>query len=99
MVEFDEEKHSDGCSMSPDGDWRHCCVEHDVAYFNGGTSEMRANADEHLRLCIQLQGLSKGGFMIPIYGVLSWVYWGGVRVGGLPWIPAPWRWGYGEDFQ
>lgn len=22
----------------------------------------------------------------------------GVRIGGAPWQPAPWRWGYGWDY-
>lgn len=25
------------------------------------------------------------------------VFYSGVRMGGTPWLPTPWRWGYGWD--
>ena len=99
MVEFDPEKHSDGCSMSPDGNWGGCCVEHDEAYFYGGSDEKRAAADKKLRECIQMQGLYRGGLALPFYGVVGWVYWLGPRLFGGAWLPTKFRWGYGEDFQ
>lgn len=98
MEKFDKDKHSDGCSMSPDGDWIDCCAEHDKAYFYGGTYEQRVASDKRLRECIQFRGIMKGGLMMPLYGLLGWIYWIGVRIGGVPFIPTPYRWGYGQDF-
>lgn len=49
---------SDGCSLFPDGTladktlWQECCVEHDLAYWQGGTREERERADLRLRDCI-----------------------------------------------
>jgi len=79
---------TDGCSVWPDGDWVDCCVEHDLAYWCGGDAEARATADEGLRSCI-------GGLGYP--RMAQWVYMG-VRIGGHPLLPFPWRWGYGWDW-
>jgi len=43
-------------------------------------------ADQTLRACVAKQ--SESGVIATL------VYWG-VRVGGNPWLPAYWRWGYG----
>ena len=32
---------SDGCSLWFDGCWVKCCVQHDLAYWRGGTSKER----------------------------------------------------------
>ncbi len=77
---------NDGCSMWPDGSWGTCCVEHDVDYWCGGTHAARVRADLSLRSCV-----ADGGKR-PHLGDL--MYWG-VRVGGIPWQPFPWRWAYG----
>lgn len=81
---------TDGCSMFPDGCYRDCCVEHDLAYFLGGDSEDRRKADRRLRDCVS----SKEGFHHRFLGPLMWL---GVRVGGTPLLPTPFRWSYGED--
>ena len=42
-------QRSDGCTSVPDGDketgadWRHCCVDHDCCYVEGGTEGDRKN--------------------------------------------------------
>ena len=41
-----------GCSLSPDGSWRHCCDEHDLAYFVGGSLRDKLRADLALARCI-----------------------------------------------
>lgn len=79
---------TDGCSAWLDGDWTDCCVEHDAAYWCGGSAKARAAADEALRSCLARRGHPP---------VLDFVYLG-VRVGGHPWLPFPWRWGYGWDW-
>jgi hypothetical protein len=82
---------SDGCSLFPDGDWGGCCYNHDLAYWRGGSWRQRAKADRDLRYCVA----SKGGFW---YGVLSWLMWVGVRVGGMAAWPTKHRWGYGWPY-
>ena len=32
---------TDGCTLWPDGFWQSCCVEHDMAYWCGGSAEER----------------------------------------------------------
>ena len=76
---------SDGCSLWPDDGWVSCCVEHDIAYWCGGSADDRWRADNELLLCIR--DCCSGNL-----GRLTYL---GVRVGGVPWQPGPWRWGYG----
>jgi hypothetical protein len=76
---------TDGCTLSPDGTWQSCCVEHDMSYWCGGSAEARLEADAKFRACVA----GKGG-----HGAAEVMYWG-VRLGGHPWIPGYWRWGYG----
>ena len=79
---------TDGCSLWPDGNWVDCCVAHDIAYWCGGSCDDRKDADEALQRCIRDQGR----------GALGTTMYVGVRLGGLPWSPAPFRWGYGWDW-
>ena len=80
---------SDGCSMFPDGNYYSCCYLHDVAYWSGGTAEARELADQSLRTCVL--GITRNE-------VLAEVMYKGVRVGGGPELPTPYRWGYGWPF-
>lgn len=64
---------TDGCTMSPDLVFSHCCVNHDVHYATGEVS--REEADRQLRECISDSG----------FPALCWIYWFGVRLYG--WIP------------
>jgi hypothetical protein len=82
---------TDGCSRFPDGTpgendlWQSCCVEHDVAYWQGGTRRDRKRADQKLEACVE-------EVRNP---ALARVMYRGVRAGGAPWWPASYRWGYG----
>jgi hypothetical protein len=76
---------SDGCSMWPDCRWVDCCVEHDIAYWCGGSSGDRKRADQQLRQCVAEHGPAGMGTSMYV----------GVRAGGIPWQPFPWRWAYG----
>jgi len=78
---------TDGCSAWPDGDLYTCCMEHDVAYWCGGTHADRLEADRRLRACAEVADPGQSG----------WVYFG-VRTGGSAWLPTPWRWGYGHAY-
>ncbi|MES2624378.1 MAG: hypothetical protein V4628_03810 [Pseudomonadota bacterium] len=82
---------SDGCSSFPDGTieqnelWLDCCLTHDRAYWKGGTFAERERADLTLEACVAKVGESEVATMMLI----------GVRVGGSPYWPTRFRWGYG----
>jgi hypothetical protein len=86
---------TDGCSSFPDGTieqaslWENCCISHDFAYWQGGTFEERLVADEELESCV-------AGVGEPTIASLMLA---GVRVGGTPYLPTSYRWGYGWPFM
>jgi len=75
---------TDGCSRWPDESWVACCIVHDITYWCGGSEKNREETDRIITHCINKKAPPLGGVMYP-----------GVRVGGSPWLPTPWRWGYG----
>lgn len=85
---------SDGCSAFPDGTyeqkqlWLACCTVHDKAYWRGGTYQQRLNADLALKSCVTEVGE-------PLIAELMLA---GVRVGGSPYWPTKFRWGYGWSY-
>ena len=85
---------TDGCSLFPDGTlknktlWQACCIEHDKAYWQGGTYKERKTADEALGKCVASVGQLKTAKLMQQ----------GVRVGGSPYWPTPFRWGYGWSY-
>ncbi|MBN1407854.1 MAG: hypothetical protein JW956_08700 [Calditrichaceae bacterium] len=87
---------SDGCSLFPDRsmtnneDWCECCVEHDKAYWRGGTDEERAQADSLFKVCILVKTQDEP---------LAEMMYLGVRLGGSPYFPTWYRWGYGWNYQ
>lgn len=86
---------SDGCSLFPDGTvkdqnlWCHCCYNHDIAYWRGGTREERKIADQTLRNCVEEKTGNKA---------LADLMYTGVRAGGSSIFPAWYRWGYGWPY-
>lgn len=82
---------SDGCSAFPEGTpdqkqlWLHCCTAHDLAYWRGGTYAQRLEADKELRQCVAAVGEE----------AIASLMLAGVRVGGSPFWPTRFRWGYG----
>jgi hypothetical protein len=86
---------TDGCSLFPnrspfgEADWCHCCVAHDLIYWRGGTEEARLDADRVLAACVRKASGS---------ALLANVMFAGVRVGGTPYLPTWFRWGYGWPF-
>ena len=86
---------SDGCSLFPDGNlvnkdaWCECCVQHDIAYWQGGSEDQRQAADIALRNCV----LAKTGNK-----VLAEMMYQGVKFGGHPIYPNWYRWGYGWPY-
>jgi len=85
---------TDGCSVVADGTyeakrlWKSCCVTHDYAYWQGGTSEQRRTADAELRSCIVNLGKKRTAALMHF----------GVRLGGSPYFPSAYRWGYGWPY-
>ena len=90
---------TDGCSggMSPlwrlvarrPPPWEGCCTSHDEAYWRGGSSAMRLVADRALAECVARAG----------YPRVARTMFVAVRLGGVAWLPTPWRWGYGYPFR
>lgn len=86
---------SDGCSAFPDGTmaqqklWLACCQAHDLAYWKGGTYAERLAADQELEQCVAATGEP----------AVAKIMLAGVRVGGTPYLPTKFRWGYGWPFM
>jgi hypothetical protein len=87
---------SDGCSLFPDhsvitrDDWCACCLEHDLAYWRGGTRAERERADARLQECV----FAKTGDEH-----LARLMYEGVRFGGSPYFYNWYRWGYGWPYD
>ncbi len=85
---------SDGCSAFPDGTldqkdlWLGCCRAHDLAYWQGGTKQQRQAADAELKECVSAVGEPE----------IATLMLAGVRVGGTPYLPTGFRWGYGWNY-
>lgn len=85
---------TDGCSMWIDGTldqpnlWRHCCVVHDLDYWQGGSEEQRKKSDERIQACVEeAQGSGMANYMYK-----------NVRWGGSPYLMSKYRWGYGWNY-
>lgn len=85
---------SDGCSAFPEGTfkqkklWHTCCTAHDLSYWQGGTYEERVKADQELKFCVAKVGEP----------AIAELMLAGVRIGGTPYIPTSFRWGYGWPY-
>lgn len=83
---------SDGCSLFIDGTfddpnlWKDCCLQHDIAYWQGGTEADRQAADLKFKDCVE----KKTG-----NPELASLMYEAVRTGGEPYFPTWYRWGYG----
>ncbi len=86
---------TDGCSLFPNGTpekpslWLHCCKAHDLDYWQGGTRAQRLLSDLRLEQCVSDTGQTN----------IAILMFNGVRVGGSPALPTPFRWGYGWPFS
>ncbi len=86
---------TDGCSVFPEGTpeqqslWAECCISHDLAYWKGGTHDERLFADKGLETCVAKLGQPE----------IAKLMLAGVRVGGTPYLPTSYRWGYGWPYQ
>lgn len=83
---------SDKCSWFPDGNYGDCCFAHDKEYWLGGLKSERKAADLRLKECVRARNSGwKGKF-------LSKAMYLGVRIGGMHWLPLPFRWGFGNNW-
>lgn len=86
---------SDGCSLFPDRtptgkvDWCACCLQHDLAYWRGGSWAEREAADQRLKDCVRD---TTGN------AALAAAMYTGVRLGGGTYFPTWYRWGYGWNY-
>ena len=85
---------SDGCSAFPDGTfkqkelWLTCCIQHDYDYWQGGTYQQRLMSDQALKTCVTNVGEPE----------IAMLMLAGVSVGGTPYLPTQFRWGYGWSY-
>jgi hypothetical protein len=85
---------SDGCSAFPEGTnkqnelWLSCCQQHDFSYWKGGSYAERLDADLKLKQCVSAVGQE----------AIANLMMAGVRVGGSPFFPTSFRWGYGWPY-
>ena len=85
---------SDGCSAFPDGTpkqqdlWLKCCYAHDLDYWMGGSYGQRKASDQRLAQCVAQVGQP----------AIAKAMLAGVRVGGSPFWPTSFRWGYGWPY-
>lgn len=85
---------SDGCSAFSDGSfqqkelWLTCCIQHDYDYWQGGTYQQRLMSDHALKTCVTDVGEPE----------IAMLMLAGVRVGGTPYLPTQFRWGYGWSY-
>ena len=85
---------TDGCSVFPDGTiqeqslWLECCIQHDLAYWKGGTLEQKNSADNELETCVKKLGKKKIAKVMKL----------GVDTGGSAYFPTPYRWAYGWPY-
>jgi hypothetical protein len=75
--------------------WEGCCVAHDFAYWRGGTRADRRAADRQLRRCVVAKAQEYAFVGRCLITAVAWIMWVGVRLGGGPYLPVHWRWGYG----
>lgn len=82
---------TDGCTKFDDGPpdnptlWQHCCVDHDLSYWLGGSEAERLKVDEDFYQCIKATGESSPARLM----------YTGVRAAGGPLNNTLYRWGFG----
>lgn len=75
--------------------FRHVCRDHDFAYWQGGSWQDRLVADLTMARQVALEdgqgnGAARWWAFVAVWMLLA------VRLGGGPWWPLSWRWGYGR---
>jgi len=68
--------------------WESDCIDHDRAYWAGGSAEQKKAADIRLAEAVRRRG----------YPIIAKAMYYAVRIGGVHWLPTAWRWGYGYRY-
>ncbi len=78
---------TDGCTFFYEGNWKDCCLEHDLYYWIGGDQDKQDMADLKLKYCIEkAQGKT--------YAALIYFM---VRLGHYSPIKYKYHWGWGRE--
>ena len=80
---------SDGCSLWPDLNYQKCCIDHDIAYWLGGTQREKLRADLRLARCV----MKHAGPLMAITMFLG--VRGGGPIGQI--FKTSWRWGFSQN--
>lgn len=84
------DKMSDGCTgallLDKTPGAHLCCLQHDKAYYYGGSEQDRQIADATLRADLVKAGVPEWRAEV-VYQI--------VRVTGAPWLHLPWSWAFG----
>ncbi len=83
---------SDGCTLIGGEEFKACCVAHDRDYYYGGTENERRESDKRLFECIAKKKSLGAKLASPFI-------WLGVRIGGVPFLNTPFRWGFGKKSE
>jgi hypothetical protein len=84
---------TDNCTMFVDGTiskptlWRHCCIEHDIRYWYGGSTINQDKADLDLKSCVKDVAGSYWATLI----------YTGVRAGHMSPVKSPYVWSWGWE--
>ena len=82
---------TDYCTMFQEGTpsnpsaWKHCCLDHDLRFWFGGTKKERYLTDIRLRNCVAATG----------HGYIASAMYYAVRVGKYSPIKNKYKWGWG----
>ena len=79
---------SDKCTDFPNGTWGGCCVQHDKAYYYGGSLANKIKADLRLYECVKKKG----------HPIIATIMWLGVTLFGGPYWPHSFRWNKGYPY-
>ncbi len=87
-----KEFKTDYCTFYPNGSlfnrnaWKHCCLEHDIYYWVGGSKKRQFSVDLKLRECVRSTG----------YDLIANMMYYGVRAGHYSPVKIKYDWGWGR---
>ncbi|MCB0368191.1 MAG: hypothetical protein KDD45_01820 [Bdellovibrionales bacterium] len=92
---------TDGCSLSPNSlfgvNFVNCCIDHDIAYWLGGSEQDKITADQQFKICVREKFQKKHSTIVS--DSIAEIYYYGVSLGGVNSLPNSFRWGYGWNYM
>lgn len=80
---------TDYCTLFMEGNWGHCCLDHDLSYWVGGSKQEQLQSDLKLKSCVAEAG---GEFMgNAIYYAVRAGHYSPVK------HKYKWSWGWGDE--